>query len=63
LKLNEDILNKASGHLRKIIADKLSLRKVPRLKFFIDDTLDYYNHINSIINKINNENPPKNNEE
>lgn len=41
------------GELRYLIGKQLRLRAVPDLKFFIDDTLDQIEHIQSIINIVN----------
>ncbi len=49
------ILEKIS-HIKKLIraelAAKISLRSVPDLEFFIDDTMDYVEKIDSLFKKI-----------
>ena len=44
-----DILNKASGFLRKEISNKLSIKKVPELTFIFDTKEEEANHINKLI--------------
>ena len=48
-KNNVDILNKASGFLRKEISNKLSIKKVPELTFIFDTKEEEANHINKLI--------------
>ena len=48
-KNNIDILNKASGFLRKEISNKLSIKKVPELTFIFDTKEEEANHINKLI--------------
>ena len=48
-KNNIDILNKASGFLRKEISNKLSIKKVPELSFIFDTKEEEANHINKLI--------------
>ncbi|MCB0278250.1 MAG: 30S ribosome-binding factor RbfA [Calditrichaeota bacterium] len=45
-------LDEALGFIRSKLAKHLHLRIVPNLKFFIDDSLSYANHIETIIKKI-----------
>ncbi len=52
-KLVEDELNEAAGFIRKELAHKLDLRSTPELKFVYDKSLDYGERIESIIEKIN----------
>lgn len=47
-----DALNKAKGLIRKAIGMKLSLRIVPEIAFFLDDSLSYSMKINQILKKI-----------
>ena len=49
----EKALNQASSYIRKILSDTVELRHVPQLKFIYDESLDYSNKIESIIEKIN----------
>ncbi len=43
------VLKKAEGHIRSELAKKLRIRKVPELVFVADDSVDYFNKINTII--------------
>ena len=47
-------LNKATGRLKKIISNNISLRQTPNLVFKIDDTFEYAKKINNILVKIKN---------
>mgnify|MGYP001495891364 FL=1 len=47
-------LNKATGRLKKIISNNISLRQTPKLIFKIDDTFEYAKKINDILCKIKN---------
>ena len=47
-------LNKATGRLKKIISNNISLRQTPKLVFMIDDTFEYAKKINNILVKIKN---------
>lgn len=49
----EKALNKSSSFIRKVLSDTIELRHVPELKFIYDESLDYSNKIESIIDKIN----------
>lgn len=46
-------LNKAKGYLRSELARRVKARKMPELIFKYDEALEYGNHINEIINKLN----------
>ena len=46
-------LNKAKGYLRSELAHRVKARKMPELIFKYDEALEYGNHINEIINKLN----------
>jgi len=41
-----------SGFIRSELAHRIKLRFVPELKFFLDETLDYVEKIESLIKKI-----------
>lgn len=49
-----------SGFIRSELAHRISLRYVPELKFFIDDTMDYVEKINTLIRKIHEDDKPEN---
>ena len=46
-------LDKAKGFLRSELARRVKARKMPELVFKYDEALEYGNHINEIINKLN----------
>jgi ribosome-binding factor A len=51
----ESVLTKIdtiSGFIRSELASRLSIKFVPELQFFIDDTLDYVEKIEGLIKKI-----------
>ena len=48
-------LKSASSFLRREISRRLNLRITPELNFVIDDSIEYGNHILSVIQKINEE--------
>jgi len=43
------VLKKASGHLRSQLAARLKIRKTPELQFIPDDSAEYAQRINEII--------------
>lgn len=51
--LVETELKKASKFLRMELASRVDLRSVPVLKFVYDKSIEYGNHIDDILNKIN----------
>ena len=48
-------LNEAAGFVRKQLAHRLDLRSTPELKFVYDNSLDYGNRIEAVLEKINEE--------
>lgn len=46
-------LDKATGIIRKELGNRLRLYKVPELKFKRDESVDYGNHIDELIRKMN----------
>lgn len=47
---------KASGYIRHTLAQALELRYMPELKFFYDDSIEYADHINSVIRRLHDAN-------
>lgn len=45
-------LERSNGFIRSLLAKRLTTRKVPELKFILDTSLDYGNHIEGILNEI-----------
>lgn len=50
-----EVLKKAQGHVKTELAKRLRIRKIPELQFIPDDSVDYYNHINTIIEGFSHE--------
>lgn len=47
-----EALQRSSGFIRSLLAKRMTTRKVPELKFVLDTSLDYGNHIESLLNEI-----------
>jgi ribosome-binding factor A len=47
------LLEEKNGLLRKMLADKIAkqLRKAPELRFYLDDSLDYFEEIDRLLKK------------
>ncbi len=50
----EKDLNEAQAFFKKFLSQKLDVRQIPDLKFIYDDTLQYAQNIEKIIEQINN---------
>ena len=50
-----NILTKASGFLKKEIADAHLLRRIPEIRFFFDDTESRARNIESLLEKLSDE--------
>lgn len=48
-------LNKASGFIRTCLCDKIEIRKMPEIHFVYDESIEYGNKIDNIIERIHNE--------
>ena len=48
-------LNKASGFIRSELCKKINIRKMPELNFVYDESIEYGQKIEKIIERINNE--------
>ena len=46
-------LNNASSFIRSELAKRIEIRHVPELKFFYDESISYGEHIDKLIDKIN----------
>ena len=44
-----EVLKGAEGYLKTELAHTMNIRKIPALEFIPDDSVDYYNHIDSIL--------------
>jgi len=49
-------INSRLGYIRSELAHRIRIKFVPELKFFIDDTLDYVEKIEGLINEIHKQN-------
>lgn len=48
-------LNKASNFIERELSHRIDIRKMPNITFVYDDSIEYANRVESIIEKINNE--------
>jgi len=48
-------LDKACGFIRSELCEKVKIRKMPELNFVYDESIDYGNNIEKIIERINND--------
>ena len=48
----EKELDEASDFVRRKVAEKMDLRQTPKLKFVYDESIEYGNKIDQIIEKI-----------
>ena len=51
----EKEMNEASDFVRKKLAEKMDLRQTPKLKFIFDESIEYGNKIEKIIEEIHNQ--------
>ncbi|WP_249030453.1 30S ribosome-binding factor RbfA [Tannockella kyphosi] len=51
-----DALNRSKGFIRSCLSKRLTIRRVPELKFIFDSSLEYGNKIESIIYDLNEKN-------
>lgn len=51
----EKELNEAAGFVRTELASKIDLRTTPKLKFVYDESIEYGNRIESILNELKKE--------
>lgn len=47
-------LNKASGYIKTLLASRVDIRKMPEIKFCYDDSIEYGEKIDKIIENIEN---------
>lgn len=48
-----DALNHASGFIGRELGLRMDIRRIPRLLFFLDNSIEYSIHISQILNKLN----------
>lgn len=49
-------LDRAKGYIKRVLGSKLRIKYIPSLIFMFDDSLEYGNYIESLINDIKSEN-------
>ncbi len=52
----EEVFNQikhSAGYIRRLLADKLDIRKVPYIEFYMDKSAEYKENIDNIIEQIN----------
>ncbi|MDO4281723.1 MAG: 30S ribosome-binding factor RbfA [Peptococcaceae bacterium] len=47
-----EALEKANGYIRTLLSQRLKIRKVPELRFFLDDSLEYGAKIDKILGEL-----------
>lgn len=52
-KATVDALNHASGFIAREVGRRIEIRKVPKLKFLLDNSMEYSAHISALIEKLN----------
>ena len=50
-----EALKGASSFIRSLLSQRIDIRHTPELRFYYDESIDYGNKIEKIIEKINNE--------
>lgn len=48
-----EALEHSKGYIRKALAQRIKARKMPELIFKYDEALEYGNHMNEVISKLN----------
>lgn len=48
------VLNKARGFIEMELSKRVDIRKMPELKFVYDESIEYSNNIENIIERLNN---------
>ena len=48
-------LNNACGYFRSLLADRLEIRHIPELRFYYDESIEYGQKIEKILEEINKE--------
>lgn len=53
-------LNRAEGFIARELGRRVDIRRIPTLKFILDDSIEYAVHISEIINKLQSERKKEN---
>ena len=56
-------LNRAEGFIARELGKRVDIRRIPTLKFTLDDSIEYAVHISEIINQLNSERKKDNTED
>lgn len=56
-------LNRAEGFIARELGKRVDIRRIPTLKFTLDDSIEYVVHISEIINKLQSERAKDNSED
>lgn len=54
-KLTVESLNRAEGFIARELGRRMDIRRIPTLKFSLDDSIEYSVHISEIIDKLKSE--------
>ncbi len=55
-------LNQHAGEFRRLLAPQVRMRVIPRLQFYVDDTLDHMERIQRLLRQLQEERESKDNE-
>ena len=47
-----DLLEENKPHIRQIVGSHLRMKFIPSLQFYLDETMDHVDRINTLIKKI-----------
>ena len=56
--IQDEVLNQikhSANYIRKLLAQRLDIRKVPYLEFYLDDSVEYGSKIDAVLDRINEE--------
>jgi ribosome-binding factor A len=53
------VLKNSAGYIRKLLAERINLRKTPEVIFVLDESLDYSEKINNLIKDLKIDEAPK----
>ncbi len=56
------MLETEKQHIRGLVASRLTMKFIPALQFYLDDTLDHVDRINTLIKKIHDDSGPSGND-
>ncbi len=50
-----EALNKAANFIEIELSKRIEIRKMPQISFYLDESIDYGNHIEKLIDEVNKE--------